>query len=168
MVEAARELRQQFAAGLGELESPGSAVKKRRVEIGLQGLDLVAYCRRRDVQFIRGGDEAASAGGGLKRPQRVQGRQAHGSETSRVRKNNSNAEKYPLATCLVIVHDTLPCQTPVRKIDMSATTTKLHHARRASVFHPSMLELVDLVGTWLSRARQRRDLAKLTAEHLAD
>lgn len=51
---------------------------------------------------------------------------------------------------------------------MSATTTRLHHARRASVFHPSMLEFVELVGTWLSRARQRRDLAKLTAEHLAD
>jgi len=51
---------------------------------------------------------------------------------------------------------------------MSATTTKLHNARRASVFHPSMLELVELVGTWLSRARQRRDLAKLAAEHLAD
>ncbi|MCZ7596728.1 MAG: DUF1127 domain-containing protein [Gammaproteobacteria bacterium] len=31
-----------------------------------------------------------------------------------------------------------------------------------------MLEFVELVGTWLSRARQRRDLAKLTAEHLAD
>ena len=59
MVEAARELRQQFAAGLGELESPGSAVKKRRVEIGLQRLDLVAYCGRRDVQFSGGSNVLA-------------------------------------------------------------------------------------------------------------
>ena len=51
---------------------------------------------------------------------------------------------------------------------MTTTSVKLHLARRNSMFRPSILALVKLVGTWQSRARQRHDLAALTDEQLAD